>query len=160
MDQFARAYNRSADRRSIDRSETDLSKTNPRTLVACRRVREDGADMIEPAFKTRSRPLLTSSRAKLSLSRLASPTRPSPQMQPILRGVETDCAVRKLFPAHSAGTDDEAYDKLAYNIRTRAFFEALKRGLINSEELETAENELGAWFERDRQRFLSDEKKV
>jgi len=27
-------------------------------------------------------------------------------------------------------------EKLAYNIRTRAFFEALRRGLLNSDELE------------------------
>jgi hypothetical protein len=42
---------------------------------------------------------------------------------------------------------------LAYNTRTRAFFEALRRGLINSDELESAEKDLEKWFERDRERF-------
>jgi hypothetical protein len=63
----------------------------------------------------------------------------------------------KLFPANSAGTDAEAYDKLAFNIRTRAFFEALKRGLINSDELEAAERDLAEWTERDRQRYTERE---
>jgi len=40
------------------------------------------------------------------------------------------------------GTEHEAYEKLAYNIRTRAFFEALRRGLLNSDELEKAATEL------------------
>jgi DNA-binding NarL/FixJ family response regulator len=72
-----------------------------------------------------------------------------------LRGVESRLATlyEKLFPANSAGTDAGEYDKLAYNTRTRAFFEALRRGLINSDELEKAETELAAWIERDRGRF-------
>ncbi len=72
-----------------------------------------------------------------------------------LRGVESRLATlyEKLFLDSSAGTENEAYDKLAYNTRTRAFFEALKRGLINSEELESAETDLAKWFERDRERF-------
>ena len=52
----------------------------------------------------------------------------------------------------------EEYDKLAYNIRTRAFFQALQRGLINSDELEKAESELGDWIERDKKKFLKNDK--
>jgi hypothetical protein len=74
------------------------------------------------------------------------------------RGVESRLAAlyEKLFTSSADGTESEAYDKLAYNTRTRAFFEALRRGLINSDELETAETELEKWFERDRKKF-SDE---
>ena len=72
-----------------------------------------------------------------------------------LRGVESRLATlyEKLFTTETAGTNSEAYDKLAFNTRTRAFFEALKRGLINSDELETAEQELAAWIMRDQKRF-------
>ena len=38
-------------------------------------------------------------------------------------------------------------------------FEALRRGLINSEELESAEKELKLWLERDRNRFREEQKK-
>ena len=74
-----------------------------------------------------------------------------------LRGVESRLATlyEKLFPTHAGGTDSEEYDKLAYNMRTRAFFQALRRGLINSDELEKAEAELENWLERDRKRFSS-----
>jgi len=73
-----------------------------------------------------------------------------------LRGVESRLATlyEKLFPESSAGTDNEAYDKLAYNTRTRAFFESLRRGLINSDELEKDDAELREWIERDRSRYL------
>jgi len=54
----------------------------------------------------------------------------------------------KLFTSTPEGTPHEAYDKLAYNIRTRAFFEALRRGLINADELEKAEHDLAAWIYR------------
>ena len=64
----------------------------------------------------------------------------------------------KLFAENSEGTINENYDKLAYNVRTRAFFEALRRGLINSDELEKAELELSVWLERDRKRFLDEPK--
>jgi hypothetical protein len=72
-----------------------------------------------------------------------------------LRGVESRLATlyEKLFPSNSDGTDAESYDKLAYNTRTRAFFEALRRGLINSDELEQAEKELAGWIERDRRKY-------
>ena len=75
-----------------------------------------------------------------------------------LRGVESRLATlyEKLFPENSSGTDNEAYDKLAYNIRTRAFFQALKRGLINSDELTKAEAELADWIERDQHRFRTE----
>ncbi|HSU24506.1 MAG TPA: hypothetical protein VLI65_00865, partial [Pyrinomonadaceae bacterium] len=58
---------------------------------------------------------------------------------------------------HSAGTDAESYDKLAYNTRTRAFFEALRRGLINSDELDKAERELADWIDRDRRKYSRDD---
>ena len=57
------------------------------------------------------------------------------------------------------GTDQEAYEKLAYNIRTRAFFEALRRGLLNSDELEKAAQELEAWLTRDQKRFAEEQKR-
>jgi hypothetical protein len=43
-------------------------------------------------------------------------------------------------------------------VRTRAFFEALRRGLLNNDELEKAASDLEAWIERDRKRFLDEEK--
>ena len=48
----------------------------------------------------------------------------------------------KLLTEDSAGTENESYDKSAFNPRTRAFYEALRRGLINSDELEKASAEL------------------
>jgi len=77
-----------------------------------------------------------------------------------LRGVESRLATlyEKLFPTNSDGTDAEGYDKLAYNTRTRAFFEALKRGLINNDELEQAEKELANWLERDRKKYAQGDK--
>jgi hypothetical protein len=57
------------------------------------------------------------------------------------------------------GTEHEAYEKLAYNVRTRAFFEALRRGLLNNDELEKAAQEQEAWIERDRKRYLDEQKK-
>ncbi len=77
-----------------------------------------------------------------------------------LRGVESRLATlyEKLFPTHSAGTENEEYDKLAYNVRTRAFFQALQRGLINSDELEKADAEFEEWIDRDRKRFSKNEK--
>ena len=44
-------------------------------------------------------------------------------------------------------------------MRTRAFFEALRRGLLNSDELEKAAHELESWIERDRKRFQDEEKR-
>ena len=43
-------------------------------------------------------------------------------------------------------------------MRTRAFFEALRRGLINADELDKSSADLEAWIERDRKRFLSEPK--
>jgi hypothetical protein len=79
-----------------------------------------------------------------------------------LRGVESRLATlyEKLFVSTPEGTPNEAYDKLAYNMRTRAFFEALRRGLINSDELEKAAADLDAWIERDRKRFTEEQKTV
>ncbi len=57
------------------------------------------------------------------------------------------------------GTEHEAYEKLAYNVRTRAFFEALRRGLLNNDELEKAAEELEAWIERDRKKFSEEQKR-
>lgn len=121
-------------------------------------VLEDGADMIDPAFKDSfQRPLLTEFETEalrylaLGLSNWAIARKCS--LSP--RGVESRLATlyEKLFPENSGGTANEAFDKFAYNPRTRAFFETLKHGLINSDELEKAEAELAEWIERDRRRF-------
>jgi DNA-binding NarL/FixJ family response regulator len=123
-------------------------------------VLEDGADMIDPAFKDSfKRPLLTEFEAEalyylaLGLSNWAIARKCSLS----LRGVESRLATlyEKLF-ASSEGTPDEAYDKLAYNVRTRAFFEALRRGLLNSDEIEKAASELETWIARDRKRYLEE----
>ena len=137
-----------------------IHKNNPedRFVRFIAAVLEDGADMIDPAFKDSfQRPLLTEFEAEalrylaLGMSNWAIARKCSLS----LRGVESRLATlyEKLFPVHAGGTDAEAYEKLAFNTRTRAFFEALKRGLINSDELEKAEAELGAWIARDRERF-------
>lgn len=142
-----------------------IHKNNPeeRFVRFVAAVLEDGADMIDPAFKDSfQRPLLTEFESEalrylaLGLSNWAIARKCSLS----LRGVESRLATlyEKLFPANSAGTEAEAYDKLAYNIRTRAFFEALKRGLINSDELQAAEKELSDWTERDRRKYSRREK--
>ena len=141
-----------------------IHKNNPenRFVRFIAAVLEDGADMIDPAFKDSfQRPLLTEFESEalrylaLGLSNWAIARKCSLS----LRGVESRLATlyEKLFPANSAGTEAEAYDKLAYNIRTRAFFEALKRGLINRDELEAAERDLADWIERDRRRYTQRE---
>ena len=126
-------------------------------------VLEDGADMIDPAFKDSfKRPLLTEFEAEalrylaLGLSNWAIARKCSLSQ----RGVESRLAnlYEKLFTDISEGTENEAYDKLAFNVRTRAFFEALQRGLINSDELSKAAGELEKWLDRDRQRFLEERK--
>ena len=142
-----------------------IHKNNPesRFLRFVAAVLEDGADMIDPAFKDSfKRPLLTEFEAEalyylaLGLSNWAVARKCSLS----LRGVESRLATlyEKLFVATPEGTPHEAYDKLAYNIRTRAFFEALRRGLINADELEKAERDLAGWLERDRLRFLEEQK--
>ncbi len=143
-----------------------IHKNNPesRFLRFVAAVLEDGADMIDPAFKDSfKRPLLTEFESEalyylaLGLSNWAIARKCSLS----LRGVESRLATlyEKLFVATAEGTPHEAYDKLAYNVRTRAFFEALRRGLINNDELEKAERDLEVWVERDRKRFLDEEKK-
>ncbi|HEX8289886.1 MAG TPA: response regulator transcription factor [Pyrinomonadaceae bacterium] len=140
-----------------------IHKNNPelKFLRFVTAVLEDGADMIDPAFKDSfQRPLLTEFEAEalrylaLGLSNWTIARKCSLS----LRGVESRLTTlyEKLFPENSAGTDDEAYDKLAYNPRTRAFCEALKRGLINSDEIEKAETELADWIGRDRRRFIEE----
>ncbi len=137
-----------------------IHKNNPesRFLRFVAAVLEDGADMIDPAFKDSfQRPLLTEFEAEalrylaLGLSNWAVARKCSLS----LRGVESRLATLydKLFNESSAGTLNESYDKLAYNPRTRAFCEALKRGLINADELEKAEAELAEWLTRDQRRF-------
>lgn len=137
-----------------------IHKNNPeeRLVRFIGAVLEDGADMIDPAFKDSfQRPLLTEFEAEalrylaLGLSNWAIARRCSLS----LRGVESRLATlyEKLFSTNSSGTDAEGYDKLAFNTRTRAFFEALKRGLINNDELEKSESELADWLERDRERY-------
>jgi DNA-binding NarL/FixJ family response regulator len=143
-----------------------IHKNNPesRFLRFVAAVLEDGADMIDPAFKDSfKRPLLTEFEAEalyylaLGLSNWAIARKCSLS----LRGVESRLATlyEKLFASISEGTTNEAYDKLAYNIRTRAFFEALRRGLLNSDELENAAHDLEAWIERDRKRYLEEQKR-
>jgi DNA-binding NarL/FixJ family response regulator len=142
-----------------------IHKNNPesRFLRFVAAVLEDGADMIDPAFKDSfKRPLLTEFEAEalyylaLGLSNWAIARKCSLS----LRGVESRLATlyEKLFVSTPEGTPHEAYDKLAYNMRTRAFFEALRRGLLNSDELEKAAVELDAWIERDRKRFIEEPK--
>ncbi len=142
-----------------------IHKNNPeqRLLRFVATVLQDGADMIDPAFKDSfKRPLLTEFEAEalrylaLGLSNWAIARKCSLSQ----RGVESRLAnlYEKLFTDLSEGTINEAYDKLAYNVRTRAFFEALRRGLINSDELEKNERELKEWISRDQERFI-DEKK-
>ncbi|MEQ1607302.1 MAG: response regulator transcription factor [Pyrinomonadaceae bacterium] len=137
-----------------------IHKNNPegRFLRFVAAVLEDGADMIDPAFKDSfQRPLLTEFETEalrylaLGLSNWAIARKCSLS----LRGVESRLATlyEKLFPESSVGTENEAYDKLAFNPRTRAFFESLRRGLINSDELEKDEAELKDWIERDRAHF-------
>jgi len=137
-----------------------IHKNNPesRFLRFVATVLEDGADMIDPSFKDSfKRPLLTEFEAEalyylaLGLSNWAIARKCSLSQ----RGVESRLATlyEKLFVAIPEGTAHESYDKLAYNIRTRAFFEALRRGLINSDELEKAAADLESWIERDRKRF-------
>lgn len=140
-----------------------IHKNNPedRLLRFIAAVLEDGADMIDPAFKDSfQRPLLTEFEAEalrylsLGFSNWAIARKCSLS----LRGVESRLATlyEKLFTVSSAGTEFEEYDKLAYNTRTRAFFEALRRGLINSDELEKAEAEVEEWKERDKRRFAEE----
>lgn len=137
-----------------------IHKNNPepRFLRFVAAVLEDGADMIDPLFKDSfKRPLLTEFEAEalrylaLGWSNWAIARKCSLSQ----RGVESRLATlyEKLFPEHSGGTESENYDKLAYNPRTRAFCEALKRGLINADELEKTEIELAEWTQRDRKNF-------
>jgi DNA-binding NarL/FixJ family response regulator len=143
-----------------------IHKNNPesRFLRFVAAVLEDGADMIDPAFKDSfKRPLLTEFEAEalyylaLGLSNWAIARKCSLS----LRGVESRLATlyEKLFVSVAEGTDQEAYEKLAYNIRTRAFFEALRRGLLNSDELEKAANDLEAWLQKDQKRFNEEQKR-
>lgn len=137
-----------------------IHKNNPeaRLLRFVATVLEDGVDMIDPAFKDAfNRPLLTEFEAEvlrylaLGLSNWAIARKCTVSM----RGVESRLAAlyEKLF----SGASDELltcdYEKLAYNVRTRAIFEALRRELINPGELETEDREIKNWIERDRLRF-------
>src|SRR5881392_1421786 len=140
-----------------------IHKNNPesRFLRFVAAVLEDGADMIDPAFKDSfKRPLLTEFEAEalyylaLGLSNWSIARKCSLSQ----RGVESRLATlyEKLLAV--SGAAEESYDKLAYNIRTRAFFEALRRGLINSDELEKAASDLEHWIERDHKRFLDEQR--
>ena len=141
-----------------------IHKNNPenRFLRFVATVLEDGADMIDPAFKDSfKRPLLTEFESEalrylaLGLSNWAIARKCSLSQ----RGVESRLAnlYEKLFAESSEGTADENYDRLAYNVRTRAFFESLRRGLINSDELEKSETELEIWTRRDRERYREEQ---
>ena len=122
-------------------------------------VLEDGADMIDPAFKDSfQQPLLTEFETEalrylaLGLSNWAIARKCCLSQ----RGVESRLATlyEKLLPAAAPGTAGEAWEKLAYNQRTRAFSEALRRGLLNSDELEAAARDLEDWVEADRTRYV------
>lgn len=137
-----------------------IHKNNPesRFLRFVAAVLEDGADMIDPAFKDSfQRPLLTEFETEalrylaLGLSNWAIARKCSLSQ----RGVESRLATLydKLFSESVVATESEIYDKLAYNPRTRAFCEALKRGLINADELKKAETDLIEWLKRDQKRF-------
>ncbi len=143
-----------------------IHKNNPesRFLRFVGAVLEDGADMIDPAFKDSfKRPLLTEFEAEalyylaLGLSNWAIARKCSLS----LRGVESRLATlyEKLFVAVGEGTEQETYEKLAYNIRTRAFFEALRRGLLNSDELEKAAQDLEGWLAKDQKRYADEQKR-
>lgn len=142
-----------------------IDKNNPesRFLRFVAAVLEDGADMIDPAFKDAfKRPLLTEFEAEalyylaLGLSNWAIARKCSLTQ----RGVESRLATlyEKLFVSTPEGTPDGVYDKLAYNMRTRAFFEALRRGLINADELEKAAHDLESWIARDQRKFLDEQR--
>jgi DNA-binding NarL/FixJ family response regulator len=121
-----------------------IHKNNPenRLIRFISTVLEDGADMIDPAFKDSFKRLSNWAIArKCSLSQ---------------RGVESRLATLYEKLNHLL---EDSYEKLAFNVRTRAFCEALKRGLINSDELEKAELELQDWLERDRTKFLNEKQK-
>jgi DNA-binding NarL/FixJ family response regulator len=144
-----------------------IHKNNPesRFLRFVAAVLEDGADMIDPAFKDSfKRPLLTEFEGEalyylaLGLSNWAIARKCSLT----LRGVESRLATlyEKIFGASPEGTPHEAYDKLAYNLRTRAFFEALRRDLLNRDELEKVSADLETWIERDRKRFLDEQQRT
>lgn len=137
-----------------------IHKNNPegRLIRFIATVLEDGADMIDPAFKDSfKRPLLTDFEAEalrylsLGLSNWAIARKCSLSQ----RGVESRLAT--LYEKLNLYFED-GYEKLAFNVRTRAFCEALKRGLINSDELEKSEQELSAWFEKDKKRFIENPK--
>ena len=141
-----------------------IDKNNPegRLLRFVAAVLEDGADMIDPNFKDAfTQPLLTDFEAEalyylaLGLSNWAI----ARKCQLSLRGVESRLTTlyEKLLAADAEGTPDEAYDKLAFNVRTRAYFEALRRGLINEDELEKAGEALDGWLEKYRQRFAAEQ---
>src|SRR3989449_3586202 len=143
-----------------------IDKNNPesRFLRFVAAVLEDGADMIDPNFKDAfKRPLLTEFEAEalyylaLGLSNWTIARKCSLS----LRGVESRLATlyEKLFVSLPEGTEHEAYEKLAYNVRTRAFFEALRRGLLNNDELEKAAADLEGWLERDRKKFIEEQKR-
>jgi DNA-binding NarL/FixJ family response regulator len=143
-----------------------IDKNNPesRLLRFVAAVLEDGADMIDPNFKDAfTQPLLTDFEAEalyylaLGLSNWAI----ARKCQLSLRGVESRLTTlyEKLLVTESEGTADEAYDKLAFNVRTRAYFEALRRGLINQDELEKAGEALDGWLEKDRKRYAAEHTK-
>src|SRR5437868_11791109 len=140
-----------------------IDKNNPesRFLRFIAAVLEDGADMIDPNFKDSfTQPLLTDFEAEalyylaLGLSNWAI----ARKCHLSQRGVESRLTTlyEKLLTASAEGTADEAYDKMAFNIRTRAYFEALRRGLINEDELAKASIELDKWLERDRKKFAAE----
>jgi DNA-binding NarL/FixJ family response regulator len=135
------------------------NNAEPRLLRFVGTVLEDGADMIDPAFKDSfKRPLLTDFEAEALryLSHGFSNWAIARKCSLSQRGVESRLAT--LYEKLNLYFED-GYEKFAFNVRTRAFCEALKRGLINSDELEKSEIELQDWLERDRTKFLNEKPK-
>jgi len=143
-----------------------IHKNNPesRFLRFVAAVLEDGADMIDPAFKDSfKRPLLTEFEAEalyylaLGLSNWAIARKCSLS----LRGVESRLATlyEKLFISFPrAQTTKLTRSSLTTCARARSF-EALRRGLLNSDELEKAAVDLEAWIDRDRKKFSDEQKR-
>lgn len=139
-----------------------IHKNNPesRFLRFVGAVLEDGADMIDPAFKDSfARPQLTEFEAEalyylaLGLSNWAIARKCSLTQ----RGVESRLATlyEKLLPPPDLA-ERESYEKLAFNQRTRALSEAFRRGLVTGDDLDKASGELQTWLDRDARRFLGE----
>ena len=143
-----------------------IHKNNPesRFLRFVAAVLEDGADMIDPAFKDSfKRPLLTEFESEalyylaLGLSNWAIARKCSLS----LRGVESRLAT--LYEKLSCRSRKALTTKRTRSsLTTCARVPSLKRcaaALLNNDELEKAAQEQEAWIERDRKRYLEEQKR-